>query len=220
MRVYTLDSKGIVSAVLMGIAVLLLGSYAGTYFLFLLLFFLMLSALVTELGVWQKKQLGQYERARGWKNVLANGGIAVVISALFFANNIYGFASAKLLILVYAASISGITADKFASEIGVLDGTPLMLLTMQKVKKGTSGGVTWLGTVSSFVGALIIALTLPIVGIGAFGVGVVAVSGFLGNIVDSLLGYFEEKGIGNKYTSNLACAAAASLIAYLILIFT
>ncbi|MGC9037803.1 MAG: DUF92 domain-containing protein [Candidatus Micrarchaeia archaeon] len=217
MRVYTLDSKGLVSAVLMGIAVLLLGSYAGAYFLFLLLLFLMLSALVTELGVWQKKQLGQYERARGWKNVLANGGIAVVLAALFFANGIYHFASAKLLILVYAASISGITADKFASEIGVLDGTPLMLLTMQKVKKGTSGGVTWLGTVSSFVGALIIALTLPIVGIGAFGVAVVAVSGFLGNIVDSLLGYFEEKGVGNKYTSNLACAAASSLIAYLAL---
>ncbi len=218
MRVYTLDSKGVLSAIVMGAVVLLLGSYAGAYFLFLLLLFLLLSAIVTDIGIWKKKQMGQYEHARGWKNVLANGGVAVIVSFLFFLNTFLSFMPAKDLIIVYAASISGITADKFASEIGVLDGSPVMLLTFEKVKKGTSGGVTGLGTLASFFGALIIAMMLPIVGIGARGMAIVAISGFLGNIVDSLLGYFEEKGVGNKFTSNFACAAASSLIAYFLLV--
>jgi uncharacterized membrane protein len=41
-------------------------------------------------------------------------------------------------------------------------------------------------------------------------------SGFCGGLVDSLLGYYEEKGIGNKYTSNAICGIAGALIAMLI----
>ena len=33
-----------------------------------------------------------------------------------------------------------------------------------------------------------------------------------GNFIDSLLGHFEEKRIGNKYTSNLVCSVAGAAL--------
>ena len=47
---------------------------------------------------------------------------------------------------------------------------------------------------------------------------IIAISGLLGSVVDSVAGHFEEKGIGNKYTSNILCAIAAALIAYAVIV--
>jgi uncharacterized membrane protein len=41
----------------------------------------------------------------------------------------------------------------------------------------------------------------------------ITVSGFVGGLVDSMLGYYEERGIGSKYTSNLFCALAGAALA-------
>ena len=41
---------------------------------------------------------------------------------------------------------------------------------------------------------------------------VVVFSGLAGDLADSVLGYFEEKGIGNKYTSNFVCAVVGVAI--------
>ena len=40
----------------------------------------------------------------------------------------------------------------------------------------------------------------------------VIVGGFVGSVVDSMLGYYEEKGIGNKYTSNLVCGICGGIV--------
>ena len=73
------------------------------------------------------------------------------------------------------------------------------------------------GTVSSFIGAAIIGFSGMAVGLSPLFVVIIAVSGLLGSVVDSIAGHFEEKGIGNKYTSNILCAIAAALIAYAII---
>ena len=39
----------------------------------------------------------------------------------------------------------------------------------------------------------------------------VTIAGVMGSFADSALGYFEEKGIGNKYTSNFICGLVAGL---------
>jgi uncharacterized membrane protein len=49
----------------------------------------------------------------------------------------------------------------------------------------------------------------------------ITIAGFVGNVVDSMLGYYEEKGVGNKSTSNLVCGlvgAIAAIAFYIILI--
>jgi len=216
MNLFTLDKKGVFAALLLGICVLFFGGSFGPYFLFVLLLFLVVSDVVTELGRNAKKLIGMYEKARGWRNVLANGFVAFLIALLLFANS-YFHLSPKVLVVVYTASMSAVMADKFASEIGVLDGMPVMLLGFKKVAKGTSGAITLLGTFASFFGSLLIAFSILLLYPSLLYVVVISAAGFFGSIVDSVFGYFEEKGIGNKYTSNLACAIFGAILAVALL---
>ena len=210
----TLDEKGIVAALILAVLVLYFGGSEGLFFLALLLLFLVLSAIATNTGKKKKKEQGLYEKSRGWKNVVANGLVPLIVVILFyFAHKPFE----EILLLGYIASIASITADKFASEIGVLDGTPIMLLTLKRIKKGTSGGVTVLGLAASFIAALLIALTSFIISPNFVAFIIVLFSGYMGNIIDSLLGYYEEKGFGNKFTTNLACALSGFLISFVLL---
>ncbi len=214
----TLNVWGIVSALLLGIALLYLGWRSGTglFFFLIMVYFLILSTMVTRAGQEKKERMGVYERGRGWKNVFANGITPVVIAALI-AGNFYSFGTARILIVAYVASIAAITADKFASEIGILDGKPVMLLTGKPAKKGESGGVTSVGTTASLLGAFLISISMVAINMPLLYILVATGAGFLGSIVDSLFGYFEEHHIGNKYTSNIACAITGAIIAFVVL---
>jgi len=210
----TLDEKGIISALIFAVLILFFGGSEGLFFLSLLILFLVLSAIATNIGKKKKSEQGLYEKSRGWKNVVANGLVPLLVVVLFyFAHSSFE----ETLVFGYIASIAAITADKFASEIGVLDGTPIMLLTLKKIKKGTSGGVTALGLAASFVAALLIALTSFIISLNLVAFLIVLFSGYTGNIIDSLLGYYEEKGFGNKFTTNLACALSGFIISIILL---
>jgi uncharacterized protein (TIGR00297 family) len=214
----TLDGRGIALAFAFGIMIILTGGKYNLLFIMDMLVFLLMSAIVTFAGKARKEKIGTYEKVRGWKNVASNGLAPVLISIFYYFNSTANFLPGMFIVLAYMSSAAAISADKFASEIGVLDGQPIMLIGMEKVKKGTSGAVTPVGLVASFVAALVI-------GIGAFLqfnsfplVLLVSVAGFLGNIVDSLFGFYEEKGIGNKYTTNLACSVAGAFLCLLVLL--
>jgi uncharacterized membrane protein len=131
---------------------------------------------------------------------------------------------ATLCLFGFICAVAAITADKFASEIGVLDGMPLSLLGKKKVRKGVSGGVTWLGlTVSVLAAAVIGILLVSVMGRAAlvnyyFAITVVTLSGFFGSLVDSLTGYYEEMHIGNKFTSNFLCSVAGAALGILIVV--
>jgi uncharacterized protein (TIGR00297 family) len=217
-RLFTLDGKGLLLAIAMGILIYFLGSGEGAAFLLVLILFLVLSAVVTRVGKASKQGIGVYEAGRGWKNVLANGAMPLIAAFLYWLSLRYAFMPSSYLMFAYIASVCAITADKFASELGVLDGEPTMLLTLKKTKKGVSGGVTALGLGASLVGSAIIGLGIFLIGGGVAVVSIVTLAGFLGNLVDSVLGYFEERGIGNKYTSNFFCSVAGFLLCLLMLV--
>jgi hypothetical protein len=44
----------------------------------------------------------------------------------------------------------------------------------------------------------------------------IIVGGFIGTLVDSILGHFEEKGIGNKYSSNFVCSVAGGILSVIL----
>jgi uncharacterized membrane protein len=75
-------------------------------------------------------------------------------------------------------------------------GHTVSLLTFRPVAKGTSGGVSLLGTVSSLMGALFIGLFfMAMKNIDSFnfldfirGIMIITVGGFAGSVIDSLLG--------------------------------
>lgn len=215
----TLDVVGMLVALIFGALILFFGGPEGPYFLLILILFLAASALVTRFHKRQKVAMHAYEKARGWKNVVANGIAPLVIAFLYFltARNPHPALPPLFLIVAYSASVAGITADKFSSEIGVLDRNAVMLWTMKRTKPGTSGGVSFAGILAGVAGSFIIGLSLFAFPFFALLFLIVFVSGLLGDFADSLFGYFEEKGIGNKYTSNVACAVVAAVVAIVLL---
>ncbi|MDE1761952.1 MAG: DUF92 domain-containing protein [Candidatus Micrarchaeota archaeon] len=214
----TLDAKGVAAAIVVGVLILALGQGMGPYFLGVILLFLVLSGLVTWVGRHRKMAIGVYQKYRSWRNVVANGAMPVLIAGFYYLNSGAGIVPANFIVISYVASVAAITADKFSSELGVLAGRPMMLLTMKMVRRGTSGAVTAAGVGAGLLGSLIIGSTLlSVIGtLGGLNYGillvVVIVSGLAGNITDTVFGYFEEMGIGNKFTSNFACSFIGWLI--------
>lgn len=190
-----LDFAGLFLALAMGIVVAFAGLPA---FFVLLLVFLALSVIVTKYGYEKKRELGLYEHERSWENVLANGLVPMLCAVLY---PLIGWGP-------YVGALAAITADKFASELGVLGGEPYYLLTLKKVKAGKNGSITPFGTLMSFDGALLIgiaaAFLLP--GLDLWKVIAIGLVGFGGSMVDSIVGVLEERGIGSKATTNAICS--------------
>ncbi|MGI0100682.1 MAG: DUF92 domain-containing protein [Candidatus Micrarchaeaceae archaeon] len=226
----TLDIWGVAVAFVLGFLLLLFGLNLGYFFVASMIAFLVLSAIVTYTGMGYKKRMKLGQEPRGIMNVLANGLPPLLMVILFYVSTIKGYGLLSSIAVVgFVASVAGITADKFSSELGVLNGMPRMILTMKKVKKGTSGGISSLGAGGGLVAAFIVSLfvIVPLYshvfaatrGFNIFEViMVITAAGFLGSIVDSILGYFEEKGIGNKFTSNFFCGMFAGFVAMLLFV--
>lgn len=222
MEALTLSGTGLAVAIVMGLLFAFFGGVYWWFFLVGMLVFLLLSAIVTWVGkdYKNKKNLGQ--DPRGVKNVMANGLMPLLMAGAFWLSMVEGSGYARLFLFGFICAVAAITADKFASEIGVLGPMPISLISGKKVMKGTSGGVTWLGLIVSGLAALIVAVILLELGWMQAGiilaVLVVMASGFAGSVVDSLLGYYEEKGMGNKFTSNFACSVAGAAIGIALLL--
>ncbi len=226
MEFFTLDMKATASAVVMGILIIYLGGGFGLYFFIAMLMFLVLSGIVSYIGRVYKQKKRLFERVRTIRNVIANGLWPTAIALIFYISaNWFSGAYGILIFAAFVGSVAAITSDKFSSELGVLDGMPTQLISFKKVKKGVSGGVTAIGLLSGLLGAALISIT-PLLVYGqfarAFGQSIwyvvlaALVGGFLGTVFDSILGYYEENGIGNKYTSNFFASVAGSVVALLI----
>ncbi len=220
----TLNAKAVVAALVMGAVLLFLGGWPyGVFFFLLMLWFLVLAALVTVAGATYKKKKNLYEKYRSTKNVIANGLWPVIMALLFFLFGLLHYYGLPQLVAFagFVAAVSAVSSDKFSSEIGVLDGEPRAIFGFKKVKKGTSGGITGLGLLAGLAGSLLVAVMALLVPVSAGALSlflIIAFSGFAGTVFDSMLGFFEERGVGNKYTSNFFASALASLLCVLLVL--
>jgi len=198
-----LDTKGAALAVFFG-AVLFF--YGGFSYLALMLAFFVLAIIVTKYEYGIKKGMGLYEHERGWENVLSNGLLPAILAVLSPAIGPFPF----------IASIAAVTADKFGSEVGVLDpNNPLSLFSLKPVKPGTSGAMSAMGTVASLAGSFAIGCcALLLFKLNPTQALFIGLSGFAGSVVDTAFGVFEEKGIGTKGTTNFVCSLAGALLGY------
>ncbi|WP_391560199.1 DUF92 domain-containing protein [Robertmurraya sp.] len=125
---------------------------------------------------------------RDYQQVLANGGMAALISVL------YGFFQTNSLILAFCVFIATSNSDTWASEIGTLSKRrPYSVRTFSVVDRGTSGAVSLLGTMAAVVGAMVIAYSsyvLFYLQISEF--WVIFLFGFLGNVIDTFLGAYVQ----------------------------
>jgi uncharacterized protein (TIGR00297 family) len=200
-NVALLDFAGIALAVMMGVIV---ATFAPPVFLVLLLVFLVLSVIVTKYGYEKKRALGLYEHERSWENVLANGLVPTLCAVAY---PVVGWGP-------YVGALAAITADKFASELGVLGGEPFFLLNMKKTKTGRNGAITAFGTLMSLDAGLLIgfAAMLLLPGVDLWTVVAIGFVGFSGSLVDSMVGVLEDRGIGNKATTNAICALFGAIM--------
>lgn len=197
-HVLLLDPQGIVVALAIGGLLV----YISPVYFVILLIFLLLSVMVTKYGYYEKKSMGIYEHERSWENVVSNGLVPLI--------------AAFVSPYAYLGAVAAVTSDKFASELGVLGEEPIDLLTLKKTKPGTSGAVSPFGTFMSFVGALAIGLTgTAFLNISLYDAVVIGVIGWIGSLVDSVVGVLEERGIGNKMTTNIVCALIGMLLGYM-----
>jgi uncharacterized protein (TIGR00297 family) len=198
-----LDSKGVILALFFGIVLFI---YGGPPYLGLMLIFFFLAMVVTRYEYDIKRELGLYEHERGWENVLSNGFLPTVLAVL----------SPYTGPMPFIACMAAVTADKFGSELGVLDPhDPLSIFSLKPVKPGTSGGMSVIGTVGSFAGACAIGVCAAFIfNITPTAALLVGLAGLAGSIVDTAFGVLEEAGIGTKGTTNFICSLVGALIGY------
>ncbi|MFA5467886.1 MAG: DUF92 domain-containing protein [Sphaerochaetaceae bacterium] len=183
-----LTITGALMAILVGVVVFYFLGLGGWILLFL--FFLTanilgrLSRSVVDASMIQKKG-----GRRDWAQVAANGILAGG-AALY-----YGLGGGVLALVMFGSSVAAATADTWASEAGILSKIPpVSIRTFTPVPKGMSGGITWLGTFSSLLGSVIIAMGWY----ATFGdyrehkwlflASIIAFAGIVGSLADSFLG--------------------------------
>lgn len=118
--------------------------------------------------------------------VIANGGAAGLATlAWFFTHDVS-------LYHLSLGAIAAATADTWATEIGTLSPSqPILITTLQRTERGTSGAVSLLGTIAGVAGAFFISLTsLPWIEISdrLSSVFVLTASGLVGSFADSIAG--------------------------------
>jgi uncharacterized protein (TIGR00297 family) len=137
-------------------------------------------------GLSQKFSKG-HERDAG--QVFGNGGLATLFAAFhtFYPESILPW-------IGFAASLAGVNADTWATELGVLNPTPPRMITnlRKRVEKGTSGGISLWGTIASLLGSSLIALLAgflsPIGTLNTDHFLLITAAGLAGSLFDSFLG--------------------------------
>lgn len=171
---------------------------AGYLWLLLLIAFVGFGFVVTKMFWSVKIARGVAEGksgVRGWRNVVANGGVPAVLATLTLWVNPQDVA------LGFIAAIATAAADTFASELGVLS-TRVYLITKpwERVPVGTNGGVSNWGHTVALGGSALASVT------GVFLLDlpwrlawIPIVAGWIGCQVDSVLGALFEEERGRAY---------------------
>jgi len=187
-KAHSLDKSGGFAAALTGTIIFGVGGWQWA--ILLLTFFITSSALSRA---FKKRKQGLDEKfskghQRDAGQVFGNGGVATIFAALHFF-----FPESALPWVGFAAALAAVNADTWATELGVLNPKPPRMITNFKkvVEKGTSGGISSMGTLASLAGSALIGILsasfhpMPVPASTFF---IVTVAGLAGSLCDSFLG--------------------------------
>ena len=180
-----LTSGGIIAAIVLDIATSI--AFGNKGFIILCTFFVG-SITVDKIKKHYKNQSRNNDvksECRNYMQVLVNGMIAFLCSISFIVTKNSIFA------VPFVASLGEAFADTVASGIGALSNRTYDPFRRQKCDNGLSGGMSLIGTLSSFLAALIISVIAYCLGFNNFGFAellIVTLCAFLGGIFDSFLG--------------------------------
>jgi uncharacterized protein (TIGR00297 family) len=182
-----LSGNGALAAVVLGTIVYGLGSWQAAAIL--IAFFLSTSLLERALKPLGASPVGIYAKSgrRDASQVAANGFAAALVIAIghFVPHSTWPW-------VAFAGSVAAVTADTWATELGALSrASPRSIMQLTKrVRPGTSGGITTVGTAAAALGGALIgtlaALLAPVPGTKLL--LPIAAAGLLGTLFDSVLG--------------------------------
>jgi len=186
-RAHSLSKSGAWGALLEGTIIFGIGGWKWAV---LLMAFFVSSSILTRL--FGKKKVSVNEKfdkggRRDIGQVLANGAIASIFAGLHFF-----FPAASWTWVAFAASLAAVNADTWATELGVLNPSlPRLITTGKPVEHGTSGAISFYGTLAATTGAALIAILGALLGPVSqvwTNLGTIFIAGLLGALFDSFLG--------------------------------
>ena len=181
----SLNQSGAVAAAFTGTIIFGIGGW--NWAILLLTFFITSSALSRAFknrkAKMEEKVSKGHERDAG--QVFGNGGIATFFAALH-----YFYPNEPWVWVGFAASLAAVNADTWATELGVLNPNPPRMITnlTKVVEKGTSGGISLVGTLASLAGSALIAFLASFLTDNWSLLPLITVSGLAGSLFDSLIG--------------------------------
>ena len=201
-----LAPSGVLGAVVVGTLVVGFGGWA--WGLLLVAFFTSSSLLSLYRSHAPLKSQVSDKFAKGHRRdlsqTLANGGLGALLALM------YSLSPHATLMAAFVGAMATVTGDTWATEIGVLSPqVPRLATTWRRVPPGTSGGITFQGSLAALAGALFIGLCAVLFiaaerltrawgGVGVDGqpaaaalwplLPIAGVSGLVGTFFDSLLG--------------------------------
>ena len=186
-RLKTLSRSGAYTAAISGGLIFGLG---GLPWAVLLLTFFISSSALTRAFAKRKVSLSEkFSKGsqRDWGQVLANGGLGAGLAVVhaFLPEQTWPW-------IAFAGAMAAVNADTWATELGVLNPSlPRLLTTGRPVERGSSGAISWLGSLATLAGAGLVALLayifFPAMGFVQIWVGA-TLGGAGGAFFDSLLG--------------------------------
>ncbi len=189
-RLRLLSGSGMAAAAGLGTLVFGLGGWPWAV---VLIGFFVTSSGLTRLFARRKQDLAATFSKGGRRDagqVLANGGLA---GLAVLAHAVWPASPAPWVL--FCGALAAVNADTWATELGVFNpSSPRLITTFKPVVRGTSGGVSGVGTLAALTGALVIALLGALVWPGetlaqpAGFVAALTFAGLLGSLVDSWLG--------------------------------
>lgn len=184
-KAHSLNKIGALAATFTGTIIFGIG---GWDWAILLLTFFITSSILSRAFKKRKQGLDEkfskgHERDAG--QVFGNGGIATLFAALHFF-----FPESVIPWVMFAASLAAVNADTWGTELGVLNPHPPRMITNLKkiVEKGTSGGISLIGTIASLAGSALIALLASLLTGNWSLFPLITFSGLAGSLFDSFLG--------------------------------
>ncbi|XP_033731677.1 transmembrane protein 19-like, partial [Pecten maximus] len=158
----SLDKTGAVAGLVVGF-VLTISSLC--FFSSLLTFFVLASKATKYKSSTKKKFEEDFKEGgqRNWIQVLCNGGIAAQFAVLYMLDSgcterivdFKAWYNSSLFSMAVLGALACSCGDTFASEIGTvfsINTAPRLITSLRIVPKGTNGGITFIGTLSSGIG--------------------------------------------------------------------
>jgi uncharacterized protein (TIGR00297 family) len=173
-----LNVSGAAAALFVGAFISVL---TNSFYLIPLALFLGAGSLASTLNQHTKEKNG-----RDAMQVFANGLVSLICISFF------AISKNKVFELAYFASIAISMSDTMSSEIGKYFKQPTYnIIGFGKIDIGLSGGISSAGTVAGFIGSLVLAVCCYFIfSINIFQASLIATIGFMGMLVDSILGSF------------------------------